>query len=165
MVRPDKGGEMAGTMSVEAYRKGYLAVLETTVERSQGYFLEPESSLFEILATVSAEEASRPVGSHGTTLAALVNHVRFYIDARNDDLRSGEQHPVDWPSSWQIGAVTEEEWRALVARLRAAYEEQRAFIQKFEDWDEWQVGDAFALVAHCAYHLGEIRLMLGLLRR
>lgn len=155
---------MAGMIPIEAYRKGYLAVLATTIEKSQGYFLEPEASLFEILATVSVEEASRPIGASGTTLAAEVNHLRFYIDARNDEIRGGEQDPVDWPSSWHVGVVTEDQWQVLLAGLRTAYEEQRTYIQNLEDWDAWSVGDAFALVGHCAYHLGEIRQGLGLLR-
>jgi hypothetical protein len=155
---------MVGTIAVERYRKGFLAVLETVVERSQGYFLEPESSLFEILASVSAEEASRPVGVHGSTLAAQVAHVHVYIAARNDQIRTGEERPVDWAAAWQTGSVTEGEWRALTEGLRAEYEQLLAFVRTFEDWDEWAIGDAFALIGHCAYHLGEIRQGLGLLR-
>ncbi len=155
---------MASMIAVETYRKGFLAVLETVVERSQGYFLEPEASLFETLASVSAEEASRPVGAPGTTLAAQVAHVRVYIAARNDQISTGEERPVDWAVAWQTGPVTADEWRALVAGLRAEYEQLHSFASTAEDWDEWAIGDAFALVGHCAYHLGEIRQGLGLLR-
>jgi hypothetical protein len=155
---------MANTIAVEAYRKGFLAVLSTVIEQSQGYFLEPGSSLFDTLASVSAEEASRPIGGNGSTLAAQVNHVRFYIVTRNDEISSGEERPVDWAAAWQTGVVTDTEWRMLIEGLRAAYEQFISFARSFEDWDEWMIADAFALLGHCAYHLGEIRQGLGLLR-
>lgn len=91
---------MAGRIAVGTYRKGFLAVLETVVERSQGSFLEREAALFGTLASVSAEEASRRVGAHGTTLAAQVAHVRVYIAARNDQIRIGEERPIDRAVAW-----------------------------------------------------------------
>lgn len=155
---------MAKPITVETYRKGFLAVLETVVAHSQGYFLEPKASLFETLASVTAEEASRPIGVGGATLAAQVNHVRFYIATRNDELSCGEERPVDWATAWQTRVVTEDEWRALVEGLRVAYEQFRTFARTVEGWDEPMIADAFALLGHCAYHLGEIRQSLGLLR-
>ncbi len=155
---------MDGVIAVEVYRKSFLIVLETIVERVHGYFLEPTTSLLETLAHVSAEEASLSVGAHGSTLAAQVNHLCVYIEVFNDEIRIGEQRPVDWQAAWQLGAVTEDEWQALLARLRAAYTRVRAFAQACEDWNEGLISDAFAMVGHCAYHLGEIRQGLGVLR-
>ncbi len=151
---------MAGAISIQAYRHGLLVVLEEVFERVHGYLLDPGTSLFETLASISAEEASRPVGANGATLAAQVNHVRFYIDVLLNGARTGEQRPADWGASWRVGAVTEDEWRELIERLRVAYGQVRAFAQAFEDWDERFVGGAFALVGHCAYHLGQIRQSL-----
>ena len=61
--------------------------------------------------------------------------------------------------------MTEDEWRALVAGLRAEYERLHSFASTAEDREEWAIGDALALVGHCAYHRGEIRQSPGLLRR
>lgn len=155
---------MAKAIAVEAYRNGFLAVLETVLVYSRGYFLEPQASIFETLASVSADEASRPIGVDGTTLAAQVAHVRFYIATRNDELRGGEERPVHWAAAWRTGAVTDAEWRGLIEGLRAAYEQFLAFARTYEDWDEPMIADAFALLGHCAYHLGEIRQGVGLLR-
>lgn len=155
---------MAGTIPLEAYREGLLTILEEVFETSHGYLLDPATSLFETLASVSAEEASRPVHANGATLAAQVNHLRFYIDVMTEGARTGEQRPADWASSWRVKAVTADEWRDLIERLRAAYGQVRAFAGSFEDWDTRFVGGAFALVGHCAYHLGEIRQGLGVLR-
>ena len=41
--------------------------------------------------------------------------------------------------------------------MGAAHDEVRTFIQTFEGWNERYVGGAFGMLAHCAYHLGEIR--------
>jgi len=71
--------------------------------------------------------------------------------------------PADWAGSWQIGEVTEDEWQDLVARLRASWETIRAFAATNEQWDANFVGGAFGIVAHTAYHLGEIRLSLAAL--
>jgi hypothetical protein len=91
--------------------------------------------------------------------------VAVYLAARNEQLRTRHDHPVDWAAAWQTGAVTEDEWSALVVALRAEYEQQLAYVRIIEEWDEAMIADAFALLGHCAYHLGEIRQGLGLLRR
>jgi hypothetical protein len=93
-----------------------------------------------------------------------VNHVRFYVDVMNEAAKTGEYKPADWDSSWRVGPVSDAEWQDLVARLRLAYQKVRTFAQTNETWDDQFVGGAFALVGHCAYHLGEIRQGLGVLR-
>jgi hypothetical protein len=155
---------MTGNIPVEAFRGGLLVILEEVFERVHGYLLDPGTSLFETLASISAEEASRPICANCASLAAQVNHVRFYIDVMIEGARTGEQKPADWAASWQVGSVTDDEWRELVERLRAAYQQVRGFAHAFDAWDERFVGGAFALVGHCAYHLGEIRQGLGVLR-
>ena len=155
---------IAGQIPVDTFRGGLLVVLEELFERVHGYVLDPGTSLFETLATISAAEASRPVSAHGACLAAQVNHVRFYIDLMNQNAQSEEPPRADWAASWRVGPVTEDEWQELIERLRMAYQQVRQFAQTFEAWDERFVGGAFALVGHCAYHLGGIRQGLGVLR-
>jgi hypothetical protein len=155
---------MATQIPVEMLRTGILTVLEEIFEKVHGYMLDPGDSLFETLASVTAEEASKPISSTCACLAAQVNHVRFYIDTMMDAVKSGEYTKVDWASSWRVGPVDDAEWQKLIDRLRAAYQEVREFASTFDRWDEQFVGGAFALVGHCAYHLGEIRQGLGVLR-
>jgi hypothetical protein len=154
---------VAEPISVQVFRGGILTVLEEVFERVHGYVLDEGTSLFETLATISAEEASRRVSPVGACLAAQVNHVRFYMDVLAEGVASGTTQKVDWAGSWAISSVTDHEWKTLIDRLRASYVETRGFIQSFENWDMQFVGGAFALVAHCAYHLGEIRQGLGVL--
>jgi hypothetical protein len=149
---------------VETFRGGLLMVLDELFEQVHGFVLDPGTSLFETLATINAAEASRPISPQSANLAAQVNHVRVYMESLLTGLASGGAERPDWPSSWQVGEVTDEEWSDLVARLQATYAQIREFAATFGGWNTIFVGGAFALVAHCAYHLGEIRQGLGAVR-
>ncbi len=155
---------MAGSIPAETFRNSVLIILEEIFEQVHGYLLDKETSIFETLATVTAEEASRTISSNCASLAAQVNHVRFYIDLINEGARTGKEIDADWDGSWLIGAVDDAQWRALIDRLDGAYRETRSFIQTVDGWDENFVGGALAILAHCAYHLGEVRQGLGVPR-
>lgn len=155
---------MAATIATDDFRSGVLAMLEEVFTQVHGYALDPGTSLFETLASISAPEASQRVSSQGASLAAQVNHTRFYIDALlAGPPAEGEPRP-DWEGSWVIEAVTVEEWLELIDRLRASYEQARTFAQTYEQWDARYIGGAIALVAHSAYHLGEIRAGIAVIR-
>ena len=62
-------------------------------------YLDGGTSLFETLATITAEEASRPVSAACASLAAQVEHVRFYLDVVDDYLLNQEPSKVDWRKS------------------------------------------------------------------
>jgi hypothetical protein len=146
------------TISLADFRAGLLVNWDEAFTSTTGIFLDRGTSMFETLATISAEEASRPVGGGCSNIAAQVNHAWFYLDIMNR-LGRGEDvpRPIDWDGSWDVGAVDETEWERLVAQLRDAHDEVRIFITIFEGWDERMIGGAFGMLAHCAYHLGEIR--------
>jgi hypothetical protein len=55
--------------------------------------------MFETLATVSAAEASIPVGGKCATLAAQVKHVAFYLDVLAHTVRTQQFEKQDWSSS------------------------------------------------------------------
>jgi hypothetical protein len=151
---------MTESIAVEAVRHSLLLLLDEIMTDVQGFVLDPGTTMLETLATVSADEASRPVSGQSANLAAQVNHVRVYIDAL-----LAQSEDVDWPGSWTVGRVAESEWRDLIARLRASAEQARDFILTFDAWDENYLGGAIGLIAHCAYHLGEIRQGLGVIRQ
>jgi hypothetical protein len=155
---------MSATIPIEAFRQSFAIVFEEIFEQVHGYLLDKGTSMFETLESVSAEEASRPISANCACLAAQVNHVRFYIDVLNEGARTGTQIKADWDGSWLVGPVDEVEWQRLIDRLRAAYDETCEFVKRFDGWDERFLGGALALLAHCAYHLGEIRQGLGVLR-
>ena len=55
-------------------------ILDETFETHHGIFLDKGTSLFQTLATINADEASRPVGGKCASLAAQVAHVNFYLE-------------------------------------------------------------------------------------
>ncbi|MEP7191076.1 MAG: DinB family protein [Roseiflexaceae bacterium] len=140
-------------------------LLEETFENVQGIYLDKGTSLFETLDTLSAEEASRPVSASCASIAGQVEHVRFYLQVLQDYMQQKEVGKVDWAASWYLKTVTSEEWEALKQRLRSAYQDLTALAKGFETWQgENELGGALAIVVHTAYHLGEIRQALCIIR-
>jgi isopropylmalate/homocitrate/citramalate synthase len=135
---------------------------EETFEKVQGVYLDKGTSLFETLAGISAEVASTPVGTSCATIAAHVEHMRFYIDILEQFIHSNPPKDVDWKHIWNtVSAVTPDEWAASIQRLRASYERVLKGLKARTEWDgNDDFGGAFAIVVHTAYHLGEIRQAL-----
>lgn len=157
---------MSTHIQTEHFIQALYNLLDETFDNVKGYFLDKGTSMFETLATISAEEASIPVGGKCATLAAQVKHIAFYLELVDRNVRSGIYEQVDWGEIWRTtSAVTPEEWEALQARLRAAYDGIRALIADTPEWpDEQYVGGAIATIVHTAYHLGEIRQALCTLK-
>jgi hypothetical protein len=142
------------------------SLLEETFHTVHGHYLDKQTSMFETLATISAEEASQPVGNHCATLAAQVNHIRVYIEVLERSMRGEHVDPTDWAASWRVAGVDDEEWESLKQRLDAAYQRMRATMQRSSTWGgEDGIGGALAILAHTAYHLGEIRQALCTIKR
>jgi hypothetical protein len=150
---------MSATISTAQFTSELLVLLAETFESVQGVYLDQGTSLLETLAGISAEEASIPVGGKCATIAAQVTHVCFYMDVLDRYLQTGQNESVDWGEVWRtVGAVTPEAWTALQERLRLTYQRMRAAIKAYQQWDtQYSIAGAVGLVAHCAYHLGEIR--------
>src|SRR4051794_22605820 len=65
------------TISVENFKSGLLFVLDETFDNVHGAYLDPGDSFFATLAEITAEQASRSVGSGCASIAAQLNHVIF----------------------------------------------------------------------------------------
>ena len=148
-------------ISVERLTTELYAIFDETFENVHGIYLDSNTSLFETLATVSAEEASRPVSSRCASIAGQVEHVRFFIDVLERYIKGEKLGSVDWQGSWYLKTVTPEEWQALKARLKDAYTSVLATLKSIDNWDgENELGGALSAAIHTAYHLGEIRQAL-----
>lgn len=156
---------MPPQLDINCWTTELFAVLEETFERVQGIYLDRGTSLFETLATVTADEASQPISAQCSSIAAQVVHVRYYLDVLSGYMRQQPPTNVDWPGSWQRTTVTAEEWDTLRKELHTTYQQVRTLFQSFEAWDgDEDIAGALAIVVHTAYHLGEIRQGLGVLR-
>jgi hypothetical protein len=154
------------TIHTEHFTKALLILIDEAFDNVYGIFLDKHTSLFETLATITAAEASIPVGGKCATLAAQVTHVAFYLDVVNNSVRDPNYPRADWGEIWRtVSSVTPAEWEQIKADLRGAYNRILQLIHDTPAWvNEEQVGKAIAVVAHTAYHLGEIRQALCTLR-
>ena len=124
-----------------------------------------EHLLFETLETVSAEEASIPVGGKCASLAAQVAHVIFYIESFERYALQGDNSPRDWGYIWRtVEKVTPEEWEDYKSKLKDAYLAHGQAFPRKPLWNEDTIGGALSIVVHTAYHLGEIRQALCTLK-
>lgn len=148
------------------FTNALYSLLDETFDNVQGYYLDKGTSLFETLATISAAEASIPVGGRCATLAAQVKHVAFYLDVLEKSVRTQRFEPVDWDTIWrQTTAVSPEAWQTIQSDLRQSYNGIKQLIQDTSEWqNEQQIGGAIATIVHTAYHLGEIRQALCVLK-
>ena len=155
---------MTGTDLKDQFTSAMLMVLKETFESVHGIFLDRGTSLFETLATVSAEEASRPVSANCASVAAHVEHMRFYMETTLRFVR-GERPKVDWGEIWRtVREVTPEEWQDSQQRLRQAYEDIKKLAAESRWENEDEIAGALGILSHNAYHLGEIRQALCTLK-
>jgi hypothetical protein len=133
----------------------------------EAYILNPgDPGLLRQLESISAAAASRRPAPGRPAIAAHADHVLFGLTLLNRWI-AGEENPwagARWDASWQIGALTDDQWRDLLARLRQAAGAWKNSAATFEKWDPVSAAGAISSVAHTAYHLGAIRQILRMVR-
>ena len=136
-----------------------------TFENPVGIYLDKNTSLFQTLETVTAQEASIPVGGKCASLAAQVAHVTFYIESLERYIVDNDQSPRDWGLIWRtVEKVTPEEWESYKDKLKQAYQRMSKLLRENKTWNEDSILGALSIVVHTAYHLGEIRQALCTLK-
>lgn len=142
-------------------------VLDEAFVTHHGIFLDEGTSLFETLETITAEEASIPVGGKCATLAAQVAHVNFYVEVLEAYILKKDIGKVDWGDIWRrVNKVSPEEWQGYKDQLKQTHERFISMLQSIEDWnDERPFGGALAIAVHTAYHLGEIRQAMCIVKQ
>lgn len=148
------------------YVNSLFGVFEETFEAHHGIYLDKDTSLFQTLETVSAEEASIPVGGKCASLAAQVAHVIFYMEVLERYVVYQDSSPADWGEVWRtVEKVTPEEWEEYKRKLKDAYQRMGSMFRGNPVWNEDSISGSMAIVVHTAYHLGEIRQALCILKR
>lgn len=157
---------MSTAIQAEHFTGALYLLLDETFDSVHGIFLDKGTSLFETLATISAAEASIPVGGKCATLAAQTKHIAFYLDVLEKGVRTQKFEQQDWGKIWrETKEVTADEWETSKTDLRASYDRVKALIRDTTVWPgENEIGGAIATIVHTAYHLGEIRQALCTLK-
>ncbi len=153
---------MASNALIETLKSEVVQILQETFEHSNGIYLYRGTSLFESLADVTFEEASRPICSEQTTLAAQVKHTAFYLRVLEDDIKGKSADAVDWEEIWRTThTVSPDEWDAIRDDLRTAYQNLLQSLETPEFWEsENGIAGVLAMASHSAYHLGVVRQAL-----
>ena len=143
----------------------FLLMEETFEAKHHGIYLDRGTSLFETLETVSAQEASIPVGGKCASLAAQIAHVIFYIESFERYALHNDTSPRDWGEIWRtVEKVTPGEWEEYKHKLKDTYQRMYTLFRENKMWNEDTIGGALSIVVHTAYHLGEIRQALCTLK-
>jgi len=158
---------MATQIDVRTFTNTYLEMLEETFEKVYGMYLDGGTSLFETLATINAQMASHPISPDCASIAAQVEHITFYLEHIEDILRGHTQENIDWQEIWRtVKEVTPDEWALSKTRLQETYHRVRVLVKGMENWEsEDECYGVLAIMVHTAYHLGEIRHALCILRQ
>jgi len=149
------------TIKKDDFLKDILIILRETFEGSPegegSAYLDRGVGIFATLEKLSAEQVSTEVGD--TTIAAHTEHAKFYLD-RLCEFIKGRTEKVNWEQSWLIETVNETEWNFLREGMRKSYESVLRCFAEIEIWNEDNIGDAVAIIAHTAYHLGAMRQIM-----
>jgi hypothetical protein len=150
----------------ERFTTELFDLLDETFEHTHGIYLDRDTSLFDTLNTITAAEASRPVGNKCATLGAQVAHVNFYLEVLERYLITNQAVKSDWGEVWRtVSSVTPEEWAAAKVKLSETYHRVLTLFRNTDSWNgENSIGGALAMLVHTAYHLGEIRQALCTLK-
>jgi hypothetical protein len=153
---------MSDQILQERFTTALFDILDETFETHHGIYLDEATSLLATLETITAAEASVPVGGKCATLAAQVAHVNFYLEVLENHILKKDSGDVDWGDIWRrVNKVSPQAWTALKGQLKQTYQRVQAMLRNVKDWDdERPIGGALAIVVHTAYHLGEIRQAL-----
>jgi hypothetical protein len=157
---------MSAQIPLENVRKPLLEVLDETFSKVHGIYLDKGTTLYDTLDGVSAAEASSAASTNSATIAAQVEHLRFYLDVLNDFMKTNEIKKTNWREIWDtVHTVTPDEWEKMKKRLRESHANVLNTIKAFDKWDgEYDFAGAMSIVVHTAYHLGGIRQALGVIR-
>jgi hypothetical protein len=134
----------------------------------EAYVLNPgDPGLLRSLDALDAAAASARPMPGKTTIAAHADHVLFGLAILNR-WAAGEANPwagADWNASWRRTTVTDDEWRAIRAGLRAEAEKWKQAVAGRAEWDDLAAAAALSTAAHTAYHFGAIRQLVAGLNR
>ena len=153
---------MPKQIDISEVATGFRFLLIETFETVQGpVYLDRGTSLFETLADISAVQASQPMGNCAT-IAAHVVHTTYYLRVLEDRMLERDLSYVNWDQIWdEVSRVDADEWKRMIANLRATYER---ILSHLDSADQWQgineLSSMLGIIAHSAYHLGEIRQMM-----
>lgn len=154
---------MSATIQSEDFVNNLRFFLTETFEGTPEFptaYLDTNVSFFDAFQDISAAQASTPITNGGMTIAAHVEHTRFYIALLLQHMQARTTKDVNWDETWQQQTVSEDAWHTLQNDLATSYQAVKTHIQNVDTWEDIAISDALAIVVHSAYHLGAVRQLM-----
>ena len=157
---------MSTQIPLQRVTEPLLECLDETFSTTHGIYLDKGTSLFATLDEISAVEASQSSAHNTATIAAQVDHVRFYLDVLTEIIRTKEIDKIDWREIWsRVGSVTPDEWDALRQQLKDSHQRVLETLSSLGQWNgEYDIAGTLSILTHTAYHLGGIRQSIAVIR-
>lgn len=155
---------MTITVPVAEIKSATKMALAEAFDTVVGMFLDQGDSLWESLDSVTAAQASVPIAPGGNTIAGQIEHMVYYFDVMAIYLRNETPEHKDWGAAWKTTMVDDDQWLELKRKLSERQSQLFTLIDNAPDElfaDPDIVGGTYAIVAHTAFHLGQIRHALA----
>lgn len=155
---------MTTTIDVRDIKDAIKRNLAEALDDAKGIYLDKGDSLWPTLENVSAAQASVPIAPDGNSIAGQVNHMIYYFDISATFMRGEEPVDVNWDAAWETVAVNEDEWKELRRALAERQVDILVLIDNTPDEvfsDPNVIAGSYGIVAHTAFHLGQIRHALA----
>lgn len=155
---------MNASVPVSAVKDAIKAALGESFDTAIGMYLDKGDSIWPTLENVTAEQASVPIAPGGNSIASQVNHMVFYFDVMAMYMRNENPERPDWSAAWKLVEVDDEQWQELKLALKERQGELITLINSAPDeifTDPDILAGSYGIVAHTAFHLGQIRHALA----
>lgn len=155
---------MTNTIDAGKIRDAVKLLMSETFDDANGIYLDKGDSLWATLENVTAGQASIPIAPGHNSIAGQVNHLIYYFDLATIFMTGDTPEDVDWAEAWKTVAVNEEEWSDLRHALRQKQKEVLRLIDTTPEEmfsDPNVLGGSYGVIAHSAFHLGQIRHALA----
>lgn len=155
---------MNASVPVSAVKDAIKAALGESFDTAIGMYLDRGDSIWPTLENVTAEQASIPIAPGGNSIASQVNHMVFYFDVMAMYMRNENPERPDWSAAWKLVEVDDEQWQELKLALKERQGELITLINSAPDeifTDPDILAGSYGIVAHTAFHLGQIRHALA----
>ena len=151
-------------INAEQFRNAIFALFKETFEGSPAeaggsIYLDRGIGVFPTVSSLNVENASLASSIQSATIAAHIEHLRYYLEVLDKYLHD-EEVKSDWSIAWKIKEVSETELAEIKESLQLEYEKVTKSFAEITDWNEDKMTSAIAIISHSAYHLGSIRQIL-----
>lgn len=157
-----------------SFRRLLTELLNGVSADSYGYMLNPGSAgLLAALKRLDAAQAAAIRIPGRASIAAQANHVCFVLNVMNRKYAGAAPFPDEaWAVSWEVEVQNDEQWQALLERLRDQAQlwknriglagQDTVKTSGGQENREEEMTEQIASIAHLAYHFGAIRQLLGI---